>query len=270
MPMRKSPSPDHYTASEAMEVLGVTEGVFYNFIRNGDLKGVKLPGRKQSLYEKNTINMFAGRLKPFSQPEEDARLQVEIDWMDERDLPYILAFDYEMYGVEATVDISKMYSWWKKNPRMARMIFDKTDRRNIWGSISILPMEEKTILKVLSGEKSEHEITVNDILTYEPGGKYFGYVSAAAIKPEHRVHLRGLLEDLLGYWCNQYPDIQMVKLYATAWSDGGWYLVRHLFFSPRHDLAEDAFELDLRLKNPSRFIKNYQDCILHKEENDVK
>ncbi len=121
-------------------------------------------------------------------------------------------------------------------------------------------------MKILKGEMEEHDITINDILAYEPGGRYDGYISAASIKPEHRVHLRSLIEDLLSYWCNQYPEVQLIKLYAVAWSEGGWDLVKHLFFSPRHDLGKDAFELDLRERNPSRFIKKYQECIERKAD----
>jgi hypothetical protein len=267
-----------YTSHEAREVLKVSTSTFKNFVDSGRIRKITPPGKKQGLYLREDVDRLAEERKPFS-GVENARKQrrslqqaqidkneAEIDWMDEKDLPYILAYDYEMYGVDATVDIPKMHSWWLKNPKMARMIFDKKDRRNIWGSISILPMKEETILKILKDEMSEHDITADDILTYESDGKYYGYISAASIKPEHRTYLRRLIENLLSYWCNQYPNIQLIKLYAVAWSDGGWDLVKHLFFSPRHDLGEDVFEIDLKQRNPSRLIKAYQDCIKHKEE----
>jgi hypothetical protein len=125
-------------------------------------------------------------------------------------------------------------------------------------------MKEETILNILKGELPERDITSDDILAYESGKKYYGYVSAASIKPEHRIRLRSLVKNLLDYWCDQYPDIQLIKLYAVAWSNEGWDLVKHLFFSPRYDLGEDAFELDLKQRNPSRLIKAYQDCMNRK------
>src|SRR6266496_4219101 len=136
-------------------------------------------------------------------------------------------------------------------------------RRAEW-KICTHPLRQETILKILKGEMEEHDITAGDILVYEPGGRYNGYIPAVSVKPEHRIHLRSLLEDLLSYWCHHYPEIQLVKLYAVAWSEGGWDLVKHLFFSPRHDLGKDAFELDLGERNPSRLIKKYQECIKRK------
>ena len=269
---------DLYTSHEAREILKVSTSTFKNFVDSGRIRKKIPPGKKQGLYLREDVDRLAEELKPFSEVE-NARKQrrslqqaqidkdeAEIDWMDEKDLPYILAYDYEMYGVDATVDIPKMYSWWLKNPKMARIIFDKKDRRNIWGSISILPMKEETILDILNGEISEHAIAAEDILTYESGGKYHGYISAASIKPNYRIHLRGLIKNLLDYWCDQYPDIQLIKLYTVAWSNEGWDLIKHLFFSPRYDLGKDAFELDLKQRNPSRLIKAYQDCVKQKKE----
>jgi hypothetical protein len=267
-----------YTSKEARDILKASTSTFKSFVDNGRIRKVIPPGKKQGFYLREDVDKLAEELKPF-RGVEHARKQrrslqqgqrekdeAEIDWMDEKDLPYMLAYDYEMYGVDATVDIPKMHSWWLKNPKMARMIFDKKDRRNIWGSISILPLKEETILDILKGEMSEHAIRADDILTYEAGGKYCGYISAASIKPEHRIHLRSLIKSLLDYWCAQYPEIQIRKLYAVAWSDEGWDLIKHLFFSPRYDLGKDAFELDLEQRNPSRLIKAYQDCIKQKKE----
>jgi hypothetical protein len=269
---------DLYTSSEAREKLGgISSSTFKILIDEGKIRKVTPPGRKQGAYVREDVDKLAGEMQaspskkvtarkrrsPRELPSQEKSVS-EIDWMSERDLPYILAYDYEMHGVDATVDIPKMHSWWQKNPRMTRVIFERKDRRNIWGSISILPMKKETILKILKGEINEHDITADDILAYEPGGRYDGYISAASIKPEHRMYLRGLMEDLLNYWCHHYPDIQLAKLYAVARSEGGCDLVKHLFFSPRHDLGEDAFELDLRERNPSRLIKKYQECIKHK------
>ncbi len=63
------------------------------------------------------------------------------------------------------------------------------------------------------------------------------------------------------YWCEQYPTVQLIKLYAYASSDEGLGLMKHLFFSPRYDLGENAFELDPYRYNPSRLIQDFQACI---------
>ncbi len=188
----------------------------------------------------------------------------ETDWIKENDLPYILAYDLEMYGIENTVDVSITHAWWKKNHYMCRILYDKNDRRNIWGALTVMPMEEDTIMKILHNEIAEKEITANDVLVCQRGGKYNGYVASATILPGHRTHFRKLLKSMLDYWCDLYPDIQLIKLYALVTSDEGYDLVKHLFFSPRYDIGENAFELDPYKRNPSPFIKDFQKCIQNK------
>jgi hypothetical protein len=270
---------DLYTSSEAREKLGgISSSTFKILIDEGKIRKVTPPGKKQGAYMREDVDELAREMQVSASKKVTARKrrslrglpsqeksEGEIDWMSERDLPYLLAYDYEMSGIDATVDIPKMHSWWQKNPRMTRVLFERKDRRNIWGTLSILPLKQETILKILKGEMEEHDITADDILAYEPGGRYDGYISAVSVKPEHRVHLRSLREDLLNYWCHHYPEIQLVKLYAVARSEGGWDLVKHLFFSPRHDLGKGAFELDLGERNPSRLIKKYQECIKRKD-----
>ncbi len=74
-----------------------------------------------------------------------------------------------------------------------------------------------------------------------------------------------MIESVFEYWCWMYPDIRFKKLYAFAASDGGLDLMRHLFFSPRYDLGDNAFELDPYRRNPSKIIKQFQNCLGVKE-----
>ncbi len=43
------------------------------------------------------------------------------------------------------------------------------------------------------------------------------------------------------------------------------FLVRKLFFGPLDTLAENADVLDLRYKNPPRFVWVFQQCVEEKE-----
>jgi hypothetical protein len=49
--------------------------------------------------------------------------------------------------------------------------------------------------------------------------------------------------------------------YSFADSDEGWNLIKHLYFAPRYDIGEKAFELDLNQLNPSKLIQAFQDCL---------
>lgn len=253
------------------EKAGLSEATFYRKVRDEKVIDKILPkGRTRGArYPKEQVEkviQIEGNLPPEKKEEPAA----ETDWIQTNDLPYILAYDLEMYGIENTVDISITHAWWKKNPYMCRVLFDKKDRRNIWGGITIIPMQEEKIFQLLRGEIEERDITPDDILTYEPGKEYYGYIASATVKPERRNHFRKLLRNMLAYWCEQYPNIRFKKLYAYASSSEGWDLVSHLFFAPRYDIGENAFELDPYRRNPSKIITEFQDCIRNKDNSKLK
>lgn len=188
------------------------------------------------------------------------------DWITPDDLPYVQALDLKLYGPEDTVDFSITYSWWQKNKHMCRILYDMNDRRNVWGALTIMPLNEAVIFHLLRKELAEKDITADLIQVYEPNHSYTGYIASVLILPEYSAHLRSLIVSMLNFWCQQYPSITLSRLYAFASSDEGHRLIHHLFFSPRYDLGENAFELDpLRPNNPSRLIQQFQSCIRLKE-----
>lgn len=263
------------TSSEARRRLNnMSSSTFKIYVDSGRIRKVTPPGKAQGKYIEEDVNKLAQELKPFMQEEKAVNkrrnsktrhAEGETDWVQSSDLPYLLALDYEMYGPEITVDISITHTWWTKNPYMCRILFNKEDRRDIWGAITIMPMEEKTILKILREEIEEKQIKQEDILTYEKGKKYYGYIASAIIKPDHKESFFRLLESVLNFWCSQYPDIQFIKFYTLAASEAGWDLIKKLFFAPRPDLGEKAFELDLNLRNPSRPVTHFQKCLKERQ-----
>src|SRR5207248_6197493 len=74
----------------------------------------------------------------------------------------------------------------------------------------------------------------------------------------HRLHHRHPEDQ---DWCEQYPQIRITKLYVYAESDEGCNLIKHLFFAPRYDIGQRAFEVDPLQMNPSKLITAYQDCL---------
>ena len=122
-------------------------------------------------------------------------------------------------------------------------------------------MEDAIIFKLLRREMHERDIKPDHILTYEPGKSYNIYAASAVVRPEHRNYLRELLKSIFNYWCKQHSTIKLSKVYAYADSTEGWYLIKHLYFSPRRDIGERAFELDLNEPNPSKLITSFQDCL---------
>ena len=197
---------------------------------------------------------------------KELKLMGETDWIQPGDLPYVLALDYEMYGLDQAVDMNITSKWWARNPYQCRILFDQADRTKVWGALTIMPLPLEVIYRLLGQQISEREISPNDIKLYEPGTVYDGYVASAVIRPEHRAHFRMLIQSVLSFWCEQYPSIQLGHLYAYASTNEGFDLVQQLLFSPRYDLGEQAFELDPMRRNRSRLIRSFQECIKQKEK----
>lgn len=189
----------------------------------------------------------------------------ETDWVKLSDLPYTLALDYEMYGIEESVDLSITHHWVEKNPFISRILYNVKNRKDIWGYITLIPSNEEIIFKLLRREIHERDIRAEHILTYDKGGDYTVYAASVVLRPNHRAAFRDLMNSILNYWCTQYPKINLKKVYAYADSDEGWGLIKHLFFAPRYDIGEKAFELNPYQISPSKILQGFQDCLKERE-----
>ncbi|HVB22535.1 MAG TPA: hypothetical protein VNG51_11355 [Ktedonobacteraceae bacterium] len=197
-----------------------------------------------------------------------SRYHAATDWIRESDLPFVWALDIELYGIENSVSPTTTWTWWRKNPYACRILFNKNNRREIWGALSIIPIEEATIYKLLSGEMKEQDVQADDVLAYEPGHEYACYVASVAILAEHRQSFGLLLHDVISFWCEHHPDIRISKLYAFALHEEegtGIRLIRKLYFAPRYDISENAWELRLDRYNPSPTIQRFQECLRSKK-----
>lgn len=268
---------DLMTFSEAIKALGnIAPSSFKALVDSAKIRKVVPPGKTQGKYIAADVYKLAEERRPFQHAERSRKPSTRksyqenkshrgaTDWATDSDLPYMLAYDLEMYGLENTVDVKITHQWWKKNPYMARLLFNVEDRREIWGGITIMPMREETILRILKDEMSEKDIRPEDILTYEQGQTYVGYIASATVKKEYSAHFRELLQSVFDFFCSRYPDIRMIKLYAYASSPEGWDLVKRLFFTPRRDINRNAFELDPLERNPSRYLEPFQKCLKSK------
>ncbi len=245
----------------------LSENTFYRHAREGKIKK-SLPSERQrgALYNRNDIE----KIIEYEKTKRKKRLEAirttkeeesRTDWFTEADLPYLLVLDYEMYGISESLDLSISYGWWAKNPYICRMLYNTEDRKDIWGYITLIPMKDETIFKLLRREIHERDIKPDDILNYEDGEEYHLYAASVVMKSKYKSYLRNLVKSIFNYWCDRYPTVRLSKIYAYAESKEGWNLIKHLFFAPRYDVGQRAFELDLSQPNPSQLITSFQDCL---------
>ncbi len=148
-----------------------------------------------------------------------------------------------------------------RNPHVALAVYGSPTRERILAYISLLPLPESTIFAVLRGERHETKIHTEEVETYERQGGYTLLAESVVVDPDHSEQLNTLLTHLTDYWCEQYPDRYITKIYAQAESKRGDILIQKLFFAPREDLAPDAYMLNLARPGASRFVRRFQECM---------
>ncbi len=176
MPMSRSYE-DYYTAAQAMKVLQVTDGMFYNFVRNGDLEGVKLPGRKQSVYEKSKVNQLARELKAFVVTRQKHASVFERATVE--DVPACAKISDDIFG-GAHFDIEKQVTWMKKNPDICYVVKSEGE---VVGYVLMLPLDPKKIERILREEEFALDIDVSEVGEFIPGKPLHLYMASIAVTP---------------------------------------------------------------------------------------
>ncbi|GCE06340.1 hypothetical protein [Dictyobacter aurantiacus] len=244
--------------------VGLSESTFRRKVREKAIRS-HMPGGKQrgALYNRADIEAI------INQSKKDNKKQTETkdfaDWMKVSDLPAILKLDFAVYKEEMVGDIGLYISWFKKNDHITMCIFDKESRENVLAYISLVPLPENTIMEILSGQRSELSISPDEVEAYNRKGDYTLLAESIVVHPEHPYQLNHLLREVLNYWCTQYPERQITKIYAQVTSDNGDVIVRKLFFSPLYHIADNAYVLDLKRPGIARVIKEYQQHIKNKD-----
>ncbi len=258
-----------YTSTEARRKLKASTSTFKRLVDSGKIRKITPPNKKQGMYLKEDVDKIAKEMQPFAQTatRKGKKLTTTVDWQKISDLPAILKLDLEVYHETIVGDIGLYISWERKNPKITLISFESGNRENILAYLSLVPLPEQVIVSILSGEREELSISPDEIETYDRKGGYTLLAESAVTHPHHPEQLTHVLREALRFWCDQYPDRYIEKIYAQAATQAGDILVRKLFFSPLYDLSDDAYVLDLRRPGIAQPIRVFQECLQHKEEN---
>src|SRR5258707_7218108 len=252
----------YITASEAIEVSGLPSATFYRYANEGKIKR-HYPSlvSKHAMYSYREAANLRSKIKHETIPTETS----ESDWIKSSDVGNMYNLEYKEYGDE-TGDPSIVRKWYERNPYICRVLFNKTDRRDFWGAINMLPLREETIYKLLKGEIQDVDLDPQkDILTFDSPGKYNFYVASVIITPEKKQHFPTLINGLFDFWAEQAPNKTISNIYGRIVSGGGELMAKKLVFSPRWDISDTAFMLDMNRPNPSRLIQSLQYAIKQKQ-----
>lgn len=261
-----------YTSSEARNKLNASTSTFKRLVDSGKIRKVTPPNKKQGMYVKEDVDKLAEAMKPFSeatryrgkQSRTKKELSTAVDWQKISDLPAILKLDLKAYNENIVGDISLYISWERKNPKITLLSFESSNREHVLAYISLVPLPEEIILPILRGERPELSISPDEVETYERKGGYTLLAESVVVDPDCPEQLNNVLREVLNFWCRQYPDRYIEKIYADAATEHGDMLARKLYFSPLYHISDTAYVLDLRKPGVSKIVRTFQECLNQK------
>lgn len=261
-----SNSEQYVTSRKAVEMLGEeNEGKFFYYVKSGQIAKEPKSPKRNARYSVADILKIKEMLA--SKKRTKKATEVMVDWIGVDDVLTSLQLDYRVYGSEVFLaDLSYYAERVRKNPHVALAVFESPKRDRILAYISLLPLPEQTILEILRGDRHETAISTQEIETYERKGGYTLLAESVVTDPKHPEQLNTLLHHLMSYWCEQYPDRYIKKIYAQAESEQGDILIQKLFLAPLENLASNAYVLNLTRPGASRFIRRFQECIRQKQK----
>jgi hypothetical protein len=269
-----------YSASEAREKLGgMASSSFHRLITGGKIRKITPPGKTHGMYLKEDVDALARELANVGlnpdAVEADSTANgntpnIVVDWRRRNDLPAILALDMEVYRDEVIGKVDLYHAWWQKNPHITLIAFEESDRGRVLANITLLPLPEELILSILKGERTDKDITADEILSYEDGGEFTLLAENVISRPESHDYIGMIMRKFADFWCEQWPKCKIKRIYAQAASTEGRYLIQKLYFGPLYNVADDAFVLDLQYPNASKFIQRFQQCVKEKEAEEGK
>jgi hypothetical protein len=253
--------------SEALELFHpLDKNAFFYRVRKGEISTIEGTTERDTQYKiSDIVEVREALMKKKAKKRESKRgLETEVDWQKISDLPAVLKLDLTVFKEEIVGDISLYMTWERKNPKITLISYEKGNRENVLAYLSLVPLPEEVILSILKGERSDFSITLDEVEDYKRPGGYTLFADGIATHPDHPEQINNIIRELLRFWCDQYPERYIEKIYVQAASEAGDIFVRKLYFSPLYHIADNAYILDLRKPAISRLVKNFQECLEQK------
>lgn len=259
---------NYYTAAEAIRKLNIPRSTFYHLIKAGEIpEGIIVPLRKQALYLKKDIDKLV---------EERARVLAEYEQAPERlkfmlpnreDLVQLVDLDRLVFHEETLIQPEEQMARFAYNPEAIHILKDtKTD--TVLGGVTISPLKEDVLEKLIRLEIDETQVKPEDYLPFKPGKTQDCYVIGIIARPgiTEQYYAGKLLYGALHYLIELLEKGVIIKrIYTVATTEDGDRLARKLQFKPLPGEWEGQFEdfrrpyvLDLEAtESQSKIINRY-------------
>ena len=276
---------DTYTSEEAITQFvnhGLSASRLYRRVTQGEIKKYLPTDRvRGALYSKADVDRVCkaeGKHPTVGAPVAIAKEKKEllpsdkvvIRQLTKNDIGAAYFLQFKQVGIENTVQPTSMHLWIESGEQYFWVACNPEDTNDVWAVIGAIPVGEELLLRFLRGEFTLQEIAISDVFPYDRGEDRTCYLVAGADQ-RHTDALIQLMEHLLSYWCEKYPDICVSMLYVssplpTQEETALLTLLKTFFFSRRRDLSlvRGVWELALDEYNPSPSVKQFQKCVQEK------
>lgn len=183
---------------------------------------------------------------------------------------------FKQLGFENAVQPASLYKWVQEGLPAFWVAHDVKNPHRILAILGVLPLNEDLIIRFMREEFTLQEIAITDVLSFQPGYDYTCYLMVATDPTCPKDILIQMINHLLPYWCEQYPNISIRMLYITTplskedlpiLESPVLRMIKTFSFSRRRDVSEKkgVWELPLDEPNIAPAIQEFQKCIKEKK-----
>lgn len=177
MPQMKTNS-NYYTATQAKQVLGVTHGMLYQYVRNGHLHPVTPPGKKQGVYPRKEVDKLALELQAFFMYREKQSTNF-IRVTSREEMGKCLDISQELFGIGREI-LDECMEMIERNPYICYAL--KASDQTTIGYTGITPLKPGKLGGVLAQTLPVRTLP-EDMEVFESGKHLDIYIGVMAIKP---------------------------------------------------------------------------------------
>lgn len=253
---------DFYTAAQVKEKLGITQGMLYNYVRNGTLKPVVPPGKRQGVYPRREVDQLARELQLFidvqrKQPTTFTKVTTREEVFESTKL------SDDIFG--GLIDVDRQMAWLAHNPDI--MYVAKSEGKVV-GYVIILPLQPEKIEKLLREEERTVDLEPDEIEVFKPGVPLHLYGGAIGVLiglslAEKRAYGARLVSGLVDVLIDMgRRGIVIETVTARSTKPDGIRLLRNLGFTQIPSSTEKKdFILDVR-KSGAREVMQYKRALI--------
>jgi ribosomal protein S18 acetylase RimI-like enzyme len=266
---RMKVSNQYYTAAEVKEKLDITQGELYNYVRNGTLKPIVPPGKRQGVYLRSEVDELAREKFAFMAMQN--KTTSIFSKAKGEDMKSTVEITRVLFGLRESSEatLARRLSWIEKNPDIFYVL--KSEDQVI-GYTAMLPLKPKKIINILDGIEFSQEINAEEIEEFKPGKPVHIYLLGIGVTPgashfEKRSYGSRLVSGLMKTITNLGKrGIIIERLYARSDTPDGIRLMRKFGFTeiPSKTHARN-FTIEIA-SSGIPFIEEYKEALKEYQE----